>query len=70
MSRFRFIAAEKAHHSVAVLCRVLQVSRSGFSAWLGREPSARARADAALTEHIATIHRESRGTYGALPQTR
>ena len=65
MSRFRFIAAEKAHHSVALLCRVLQVSRSGFYAWVGREPSARARADAALTERIRAIHGESRGTYGA-----
>ena len=64
MSRFRFIAAEKAQHSVARLCRVLQVSRSGFYAWLGRQPSARARADAALAEQIQTIHRESRGTYG------
>jgi putative transposase len=65
VSRFRFIAAEKAQHSVALLCRVLRVSRSGFYAWLGREPSARARADAALTEQIEAIHRESRGTYGA-----
>ena len=52
MSRFRFIAAEKAQHPVALLCRVLQVARSGFYAWLGRQPSARARADAALTEQI------------------
>ena len=65
MSRFRFIAAEKAHHSVARLCQALHVSRSGFYAWLGRQPSARARADAALTEQIAAIHHESRGTYGA-----
>ena len=65
MSRFRFIATEKAHHPVALLCRVLHVSRSGFYAWLGREPSARTRSDAALTEQIRVIHRESRGTYGA-----
>ncbi len=65
MSRFRFIAAEKAHYPVARLCRVLQVSRSGFYAWLGRQPSPRVRADVALTVQIQTIHRESRGTYGA-----
>ena len=64
MSRYRFIVAEKAHHSVARLCQVLHVSRSGFYAWLGRQPAARAQADAALTEQIAVIHRESRGTYG------
>lgn len=65
MSRFRFIAAEKGQHPVALLCRVLRVSRSGFYAWLEREPSARARADAALAERIREVHQESRGTYGA-----
>jgi hypothetical protein len=28
VSRYRFIEAEKAEHDVAVLCRVLKVSRS------------------------------------------
>ena len=65
MSRFRFIAAERAQHSVALLCRVLRVSTSGFYAWLQRPPSARARADAALTAEIRAIHQESRQTYGA-----
>ena len=44
---------------------VLQVARSGFYAWLGRQPSARARADGALAKQIRVIHHESRGTYGA-----
>ena len=65
MSRFRLIAAEKAHYPVALLCRVLQVSTSGFYAWRQRGPSARARADATLTERIRAIHADSRGTYGA-----
>jgi putative transposase len=64
VSRVRFSAAEQVQHPVALLCRVLQVSTSGFSAWSGRQPSGRARADAALTEQIRAIHRESRGTYG------
>lgn len=29
----RFIAAERAHFPVSLLCRVLGVSRSGFHAW-------------------------------------
>jgi putative transposase len=65
VSRFRFIAAEKAPHPVARLGRVLRVSTSGFYARLGRPPSARARADSALTARVRTIHQESRGTYGA-----
>jgi putative transposase len=62
---FRFIAAKKAEHSIKIMCRVLEVSRSGFHAWAAREPSGRAVADAALTERIAEIHGESRTTYGS-----
>jgi putative transposase len=65
MSRFRCIAVEKAHHPVAVLCRVLEVSTSGFDAWMKRPPSDRARADRALTARIRSVHQASRGTYGA-----
>ena len=56
---------EKAHHSIATLCRVLRVSCSGYYAWRKRAPSARARADEALTDRIRVIHRRSRETYGA-----
>ena len=65
MTIFRFIAAKKAEHSIKIMCRVLEVSRSGFHAWAAREPSARAVADAALSERIAEIHGESRTTYGS-----
>lgn len=65
MSAFRFIAAEKAHHSVKTMCRVMSVSRAGFYAWSGREPSARAREDERLTHRIREIHRENRGVYGS-----
>lgn len=50
---------------VAVACRVLRVSTSGYYEWRERPPSARAVADQALTTQIQTIHGESRGTYGA-----
>jgi putative transposase len=62
---FGFIAVEKANHSVEVMCRVLGVSRAGFYAWLGREPSARAREDECLTERIREIHKENREVYGS-----
>jgi putative transposase len=65
VSLYRFIAAEKANHSISLMCRMLGVSRSGFHAWQRRPPSGRALADAWLAERIAAIHRESRGTYGA-----
>jgi putative transposase len=62
---FRFIAAKKAEHSIQIMCRVLDVSRSGFHAWAKREPSARAIADQALTGRIAEIHTDSLKTYGS-----
>jgi putative transposase len=65
VSRFRFIAAEKAHHPVVRLCRVLGVSTSGFYAWVHRQPSERARADARLLDRVRTAHLESQCTYGA-----
>jgi putative transposase len=65
VSRYRFIAAEKANYPVALLCRVLQVASSGYYAWRHRQPSPRSLANAALTEQIRTIHKRSRGTYGA-----
>jgi putative transposase len=65
VSVFRFIAAERANHSVKTLCRVLGVSRSGFHAWLLRPPSQRACVDAVLLEQVRELHRASRGTYGA-----
>jgi putative transposase len=56
--------AHRAAHSIATMCRVLDVSASGYYAWLARGRSARARADAQLTEQIRTTHTRSRGTYG------
>lgn len=46
------------------MCRATGFSPSGYYAWLKREPSERAKADAVLTERIREIHVEARGTYG------
>jgi putative transposase len=62
---YEFMGAQKAHHQVNAMCRVLKVSKSGFYGWRNRAPSARARADAWLLEKIACIHGDSRETYGA-----
>ena len=63
--RFVFIDAEKVFYPVVVLCRVMQVGRSGFYAWQRRVPSARARTDQVLQTHIARAFGDSRGTYGS-----
>jgi putative transposase len=51
-------------YRVTTMCRVLDVSTSGYYAWLKREPSRRAREEEALEERIKQIHRRSQGTYG------
>lgn len=55
----------QAEHQVGTLCRVLELSRSGFYAWRKRSPSKRAEADDVLAKQIEAIHEGSRGTYGA-----
>ena len=46
--------------------RVLEVSRSGYYAWLKRLPSQRTQEDEQLTNRIRTIYTRSKGTYGAV----
>lgn len=52
-------------HAIATMCRVLEVSTSGYYAWRKRPLSARAQADAKLSLRIQAIHQASRATYGA-----
>ena len=63
--KFAFIRAEKAFYPIAVLCRVLGVSRSGFHAWYQRPQAPRVGADALLAAQVAAIHKRSRSTYGS-----
>ncbi len=56
--------ANKAGYPVAMMCRLLEVSTSGYYAWLKRPASLRSREDAILLENIRRFHLRSRGTYG------
>ncbi len=51
--------------SVSAMCRVLEVSSSGFYDWLGREESDRSRANRALLVAIKAIHKRSQRRYGS-----
>jgi putative transposase len=64
---FAFIEAEKASYPVTVLCRILEVSTSGFYEWKERRehPASRTTSNEVLTELISEIHTQSRGTYGS-----
>ncbi len=55
---------------VAVACRVLRVSRSGFYEWRGRAPSVRAVADEQLTATITEVHQATRLRPHASPRPR
>jgi putative transposase len=65
VSAYRFVEREKASFHLVTLCRVLGVSPSGYRVWERGPATARADADAALTEVIRAIHARSRRTYGA-----
>jgi len=48
-----------------MMCRVLQVSRSGYYIWLKSEPSERTKENLILTDQIRIIYNESKETYGS-----
>ena len=61
--------ANQADFPVHAMCRLLDVSTSGFYAWRERAPSRRQMDDAVLTERIRQVHIYSRETYG-MPRVR
>jgi putative transposase len=63
--RYRFIREHEGRFSVSALCRVLQVSRSGYIAWKKRPLSPCSQQEQRLLVEIRAIHQGSRGTYGS-----
>lgn len=64
--KYAFIRNNLADHGVQILCRVLEVSASGYYAWCDRPHSQRAQTDKRLLLEIQRIHAESRQNYGSL----
>lgn len=62
--RFAFISAEKALYPVAVLCDALEVSTSGYYAWLARPASAHESRDEVLRVKVRAIYERSGKRYG------
>jgi hypothetical protein len=50
---------------VTRMCQVLQVSRSGYYDWAGREESKRSQHDRVLLKEIRKIHQDTKEAYGA-----
>jgi putative transposase len=62
---YPFIQAHRDAYDVATMCRTLEVTRSGFYAWLKKPLSDRAREDARLLGLIRASFTASHGIYGA-----
>ncbi len=63
--KYRFIRSQRTQFRVAAMCRVLEVSRSGYYDWVDRPESLRTKRHRDLTVKIRQAHIESRKIYGA-----
>ena len=63
--RYQFVEQHKQEFPIVVMCRVLDVSESGFYAWRKRPVCQRQREDAQLTEEIQQEFHAHQGRYGS-----
>jgi putative transposase len=63
--RYQRIQIMEKEFPLSLLCRVLEVSRSGYHAWRTREPSARAQANERLLAAITQLHQGPERAYGS-----
>jgi len=63
--RYRCIHRRRTQYPIRLMCRVLQVSPSGYYAWRSRPESQHDRDDRELTKVIRRLHAQSDGTYGS-----
>jgi putative transposase len=68
--KYAWIEAQAGWQPIARLCKVLEVSRSGFLQWRDRGPSDRELANQSLDAQVAVIHAEGRRGYGRVRVTR
>lgn len=62
---YPFIAEHCEQYAVVTMCRVLEVSVSGYYDWHKREPSRHAREDGELAKHIHRLFYANRQVYGS-----
>ena len=62
---FAFIKDHRKRWRVKLMCRVLNVARSGFYAWQKRKPCARDKRQQELLTKIRRVHQENRQLYGS-----
>jgi transposase InsO family protein len=64
-ARYQRIQIMEKEYPLSLLCRVLEVSRSGYHAWRTREPSARTQANARLLSAIRQLRQGPERAYGS-----
>jgi putative transposase len=62
---FAWIEGRKTEWPIVLMCRVLEVSRSGFYAWRSRDASAAAARREELTAEVKAIHARVKARYGS-----
>lgn len=63
--KYVFIEEYRYDHRIETMCRVLDVSRSGYYRWWRHSEKSREGRDKAMVEHIKTAYEQGRGTYGS-----
>ena len=64
--KYAFVRAHHREFSIKRMCRVLEISRSGYYDWDGRKESGRSGRDRVLLTEIRKIHQDSKEAYGAI----
>jgi len=62
--RYAWIERHRDDYAASRMCRLLEVSRTGYLQWRCRPPSPRAQANARLDVQVAALHAANKGSYG------
>ena len=68
--KYAWITKHRDSYPVSILCKVLDVSRSGYYTSLDRQPSRRAQRSERIRAAVRQVHAESHEVYGSVKITR
>jgi transposase InsO family protein len=65
VKRCEFIQEQEVEHAVKLLCKVMEIGRSGYYAWKRRKPGERVMEDRLMKSMMQPVFTESKQTYGS-----